>query len=148
MIDIKELESEILRLARRIRRFSFREEGFNRQDRLRLILMENEGISNRGLARKLDIRPPSLSQWLDKLEEEGEIERRRDDRDARKTRIHLTDRGRALAKVSLEREENRPGLFQGALSQEELESFIKISGKLQDFLDEKKKEVPEKKDPR
>jgi len=59
-----------------------------------------EGASQRELAELMRIEPPTLVRHLDKLADEGLVERRRDDHDRRVTRIVVTAAGRRrLAKI-------------------------------------------------
>ena len=53
-----------------------------------------EGTSARELTELLDIRPSSLSEMLSRLESQGDILRRRDEKDARISHIWLTEQGR------------------------------------------------------
>ncbi len=104
-------------LARRMRRFSAHHgDHVNRLERLLLLLLllDNDAISMRDLASLLDIRLPSLSQWLDRLVEEGEVTRKRDEDDKRVVRISLTEKGLKLARVSEEKVSSRKVFFQDA----------------------------------
>ncbi len=129
------ITEEIERLARQIRRFLARNETHvNRLDRLRLILLENDGISLRGLARLLDIRPPSVTEWVEKLTQDGEITRERDQDDKRVVRISLTEKGRELAHASKQKKEESGGIFAGFLADEEAEAFVETCRKLTAYL--------------
>ncbi len=131
----REIAEEIQRLARRLRRFfAYNDDHVTRLDRLRLILLEHEGISLRDLARLLDIRPPSLSEWVTKLTEDGEIVKERDDEDRRSVRISLTDKGRELALSSKEKAEESGGIFAGCLTEEERNKFLEACEKLHAHL--------------
>jgi DNA-binding MarR family transcriptional regulator len=55
---------------------------------------ENEGCSQREVAERMHIEPPTLVRHLDKLAHDGLVERRRDDRDRRIARVYLTAAGR------------------------------------------------------
>jgi MarR family transcriptional regulator, transcriptional regulator for hemolysin len=58
------------------------------------------GASQRELAELMRIEPPTLVRHLDKLAEEGLVERRRDEHDRRVTRVVVTAAGRRrLAKL-------------------------------------------------
>ena len=59
---------------------------------------EHEGSSQRELAEHMHIEPPTLVRHLDKLADEGLVERRRDVRDRRVLRIYLTAAGRKRLK--------------------------------------------------
>lgn len=55
-----------------------------------------DGISQRELAEKMRLAPPTVTAMLQKMERGGLIERAADESDQRVTRIRLTDAGRAL----------------------------------------------------
>jgi len=55
---------------------------------------ELDGGSQRELADHMGIEPPTLVGHLDKLVDEGLVERRRDERDRRVVRVHATAAGR------------------------------------------------------
>ena len=57
--------------------------------------IETEGPSQRELADLMRIEAPTLVRHLDKLEEQGLVERRRDERDRRIVRVYPTRQGHA-----------------------------------------------------
>jgi len=59
-------------------------------------LGSEEGLSQRELAEKVRLAPPTVTAMLQKMERGGLIERTADETDQRVTRIRLTDAGRAL----------------------------------------------------
>lgn len=56
------------------------------------MLSRHEGIHQGGLADLLEIEPITLCRMIDRLEEAGKVERRRDPDDRRAWRIYLTDK--------------------------------------------------------
>ena len=60
-------------------------------------LREQEGLSQVDLADVLELQPISLVRLLDRLVEQGLVERRADPRDRRANRLFLTVAGRKLA---------------------------------------------------
>lgn len=91
------LLSDVSRLMRR--RFDERARiiGVTRaQWRTLTVLNRNEGINQGKLAELLEVEPISLCRMVDRLEEAGHVERRRDPGDRRVWRIFLTDRARPL----------------------------------------------------
>jgi MarR family transcriptional regulator, transcriptional regulator for hemolysin len=60
-------------------------------------LREQEGLSQVDLADVLELQPISLVRLLDRLVENGLVERRSDPRDRRANRLFLTTAGRQLA---------------------------------------------------
>jgi MarR family transcriptional regulator for hemolysin len=59
-------------------------------------LARNEGINQAGLADFLEIKPMTLVRQLDRMEEDGWIERRPDPGDRRARRLVLTDKARPI----------------------------------------------------
>lgn len=91
------LISDISRLLRR--RFDERARaiGVTRpQWRALTALSRSEGINQGGLAEMLEVEPITLCRMVDRLEEAGHVERRRDPDDRRAWKIYLTDRSRPL----------------------------------------------------
>jgi MarR family transcriptional regulator, transcriptional regulator for hemolysin len=60
--------------------------------RLLLILHVTEGENQGFYADRLEVEPISLTRMIDRMEESGLIERRRDPADRRAWRLHLTDK--------------------------------------------------------
>lgn len=61
-----------------------------------IMLSRNEGINQSGLADLLEIEPITLTRMIDRLEEAGYVERRRDPADRRAWRVHLTDAAKPM----------------------------------------------------
>lgn len=86
------LISDVARLMRR--RFDERARaiGVTRpQWRTLTLLSRHEGINQGGLAEMLEVEPITLCRMIDRLEEAGLVERRRDPADRRAWQIFLTD---------------------------------------------------------
>jgi DNA-binding MarR family transcriptional regulator len=61
-----------------------------------MALAEEDGLAQWELAERLLVRPPTISNSLDRMEAAGWIERRPDGEDRRISRVYLTKAGRAL----------------------------------------------------
>ncbi|WP_315369054.1 MarR family winged helix-turn-helix transcriptional regulator [Sphingomonas hylomeconis] len=97
MENVGFLVSDVSRLLRR--RFDARARliGVTRaQWRVLTTLSRVEGINQGGLADRLEVEPITLCRMIDRLEEAGHVERRRDPTDRRVWRIYLTDTSRPL----------------------------------------------------
>ena len=97
MENVGFLVSDVSRLLRR--RFDARARliGVTRaQWRVLTTLSRAEGINQGGLADRLEVEPITLCRMIDRLEEAGHVERRRDPTDRRAWRIYLTDTSRPL----------------------------------------------------
>lgn len=107
------------------------------QGRIMSLLRTNDGISQRALAELLHIRPPSLSEVLDKLETTGLIERRQHESDKRVSNVFMTAKGRETAvEVETARRNQANEMFAG-LSEEEQANLSTLLGKLISTLESK-----------
>jgi DNA-binding MarR family transcriptional regulator len=61
-----------------------------------LVLWAEDGISVKALGEQLALDSATLTPLLKRLSERGIVERRRDEKDERVVRIHLTPEGRSL----------------------------------------------------
>lgn len=114
--------------------------GFRARGRLLALLSEKDGVTQKSLAEAMFIRPPSLSELLFKMEEEGLIERRTNERDRREVLVFIAERGRRIAAMYSTDREKRTEAFFSALTQEEKEALSAILKKLLDSNSETKKE--------
>src|ERR1700757_4142398 len=89
-------------------------------------LARNEGINQAGLADLLEIKPMPLVRQIDRMEEDGGIERQPQPGDRRARRLVLTDKARPiLARILDLSNEIRAESFAG-LSKEEGEQLIEL----------------------
>lgn len=91
------LISDVARLMRRRFDERARASGATRAQWRALKLLErHEGINQGRLAEMLEVEPITACRMIDRLEEAGLAERRRDPADRRAWRIHLTDKARPV----------------------------------------------------
>lgn len=109
-----------------------------RRSGLRILSMvkKNEGISTRELAERMDIRPASLNESLQTLEQEEKILRRRDPRDQRSFLIDILPEGEALLEEMRAAREAFAARSEGLLSKEETKTLTELLRKLADGLAE------------
>lgn len=62
----------------------------------------NPDVTARQLARALDVTPPNIATWIDRLESRGLVNRTRSDSDARVQHIRVTRAGAALVDSSVQ----------------------------------------------
>jgi DNA-binding MarR family transcriptional regulator len=78
----------------------------------------------RALAEALDVSQASATGIVDRMEQRGLVERRRDEEDRRIVRVILTDEGRKLVEgVAHERQEHMRTLLE-ELTDDELQAFL------------------------
>jgi MarR family transcriptional regulator for hemolysin len=59
-------------------------------------LWESDGLTPGQIAERLHVATPTVVKMATRMEAAGLLTRRRDEKDARLVRLHLTDQGRAL----------------------------------------------------
>ncbi|MCI8589905.1 MAG: winged helix-turn-helix transcriptional regulator [Clostridiales bacterium] len=78
-------------------RQSAEESGLNESYRHILFhLAHQDGVTQLALAKMTRLKPPTVSVTLQKMQEEGYVERKRDEEDLRNTRVFITEKGRAF----------------------------------------------------
>ena len=118
---------DVARMIRRDFDRRAREEGLTRS-RWQVLwhLARHEGVHQAALAEILGVAPISLTRQLERLEQEGLVERRADPADRRRRRLYLTE----AATPALQRLRELAGLtreraFRG-LSNEQIDTFREV----------------------
>jgi len=133
--DLNKLYHALRRLNRQMHRTAHREDhrkdGLHRgQANLLLLVLQNDGSSQRDLAEQLDVRPSSMTEMLTKLEHNNLIERKQDDKDQRVMRIYLTEQGKEAAEKIAANKDALAESFFLALSEDEQEQLLILIEKL------------------
>ncbi|MBQ8994485.1 MAG: MarR family transcriptional regulator [Oscillospiraceae bacterium] len=94
----------------------------------------NEGIRQKDLADKLGIRSAAMSEAINKLEDNGYIERKVDETDRRATLIFLTEKGEARANEVKDQRQHRFDRIFGDLTDAEKEQLLMLLKKMNGSL--------------
>ena len=105
------------------------------QERVLTMVSMKEGINQKDLAFLLGIRPQTLGEMLQKLEERGMVERKKSEADGRVIEVTLTDKGRERAAEIAERRAVAAADMFAVLAEEEKEQLGAILDKLAGELD-------------
>ncbi len=97
---------------------------------LLMLLLANEGLAPKRLARALSVTAPKLTQLLDQLQERGLLERRPNPLDGRSQHVVLTDAGRQLAAQAQAAAAPMEAEWRSRLSLAEHAMLIELLGKL------------------
>ncbi|MBM7602609.1 DNA-binding MarR family transcriptional regulator [Metabacillus crassostreae] len=91
------------------------------QDNLLFRLWQEDGVTQMQLCEHLKCEPPTVTNMVKSLEQNGFIYRKRDEQDARVMRIFLTDKGKELEKpVDLKWKQQQEKLLHSFLPEERL----------------------------
>jgi len=107
------------------------------QHRLLLILLSGDGVAQKDLVEKMDIRPTSLGELIDKLETKGYVSRQVNEEDKRSVQVFLTEDGKAKAKEIVDRREKSAEQIFASLSEQEQEQLWVLLKKLTTSLKER-----------
>ena len=87
-------------------------------------------MRQKDLAEKIGNRPAAMSEAINKLEDNGYIERKVDESDRRATLIFLTEKGEARANEIRDQRERRFDRIFGCLTMEEKEQLLVLLRKM------------------
>jgi DNA-binding MarR family transcriptional regulator len=96
------------------------------QARLLLILHRSQGQNQGYYAEKLEVEPITLCRMVDRLEEAGMVERRKDPADRRAWRLHLTEKSRKLVTRLQQRVDSLVDDMLCGLTNEERTEFARL----------------------
>ncbi|MCR4429930.1 MAG: MarR family transcriptional regulator [Tepidanaerobacteraceae bacterium] len=98
-----------------------------------------EGISQKDLAKKMNIKCSTVARLLDRMEKEGSVTRRSDPQDRRIIRLKLTEKGKELREKFLPECEKMSELFASGITDDEIETFTRVLKKMMDNINYKGK---------
>ena len=73
-----------------------------RQIPILAVLYRRDGCSQKELAQELGVKPPTVTVSIQRLEKNGLLIRRQDEKDLRVSRIYLSDAGNAIIKEGMQ----------------------------------------------
>lgn len=121
-----------------------------RQMPLIIHLKKCEGCTQKELAEKMQVKPSTLNVMSGRMEKNGYIEKKQDEKDSRKSRIYFTEKGRSICEDGHKKFVMIQEKLQEYFTKEEQEELKRLLNKFCDCLDEQteilKKERKEKSD--
>ncbi|MBE6597047.1 MAG: MarR family transcriptional regulator [Ruminococcaceae bacterium] len=107
----------------------------NRGTRLVLsFLAVNDGVTQLELVNATHLKAPTISIILQKLEADGLVERKKDEKDMRVTRVYLTDEGREEDRRNIAKIKEMDTIALSGLTEKECETLMLLLGKIRDNL--------------
>lgn len=107
-----------------------------RQMPLIIHLSKCEGCTQKELAEKMQIKPSTLNVMIGRMEKNGYIEKRQDEKDSRKSRIYFTEEGRNISEDCHQRFAMIQKKLQEYFTEEEEKELNRLLNKFCDCLDE------------
>lgn len=105
---------------------------FVRERVLVVLANRDEGLRQKEIAEEIRVNPSSMSELIDKLENDGYVERTLDPSDKRATRIVLTEKGRVRAHELEDGRNERLNKMFRSLTEDEKGELVRLLDKLMD----------------
>ena len=132
----------LLRLVRVMRRRPAETGQQSRGSRkLMRIIAAHSGASSRELADMMDIRPSSLTEMLNKLEESGIVVRTRDEKDMRVVRVSISELGAEELKRHKEARRQYFDILAEGLDEQEQKVFCELCDRLAERAEKRRDEL-------
>lgn len=124
--------SEVFRMAHKLMRSDSEKLGYNQTYRLIIfyLIHKNDGATQAELVEYSKLSKPTISLTLQKMEIEGLIIRKQDEKDLRNVRVYLTEDGRKTEEVFQQIGEDIENKVFSVLNEKEKEELNKILEKL------------------
>lgn len=97
-------------------------------------LATRDGVTQLELVNATHLRPPTISVILKRLEDEGIVHRRRDEKDLRSVRVYLSEKGRELDRRNIKKIKQVEEIALDGLSEAEREMAMSILGRIRENL--------------
>lgn len=107
-----------------------------RQMPLIIHLSKKEGCTQKELADMMQIKPSTLNVMIGRMEKNGYIEKKQDEKDSRKSRIYFTEKGKNISDECYQRFLRIQKTLQEYFTKEEQEELERLLNKFCDCLDE------------
>lgn len=101
---------------------------------LLFILRENAGLNQKQLAKKLLIKPATITVMLNRMEKANLVERRQDEKDQRISRVYLTEKGRQVCNEAFKKLEIMEKECFGNFTAEDRATFRRLLIKMYENL--------------
>ena len=129
--------NEISRLFRTHIRESISDDGVMSQQGAHLVLSTlavSDGINQLELVHRTHLRPPTISIIIKRMEAEGLAERKTDPDDGRAVRVYLTEKGKALDRLHIERIKSLDAVALSGVTDEEIAILMELLPKIRNNL--------------
>ncbi|OQB49244.1 MAG: Organic hydroperoxide resistance transcriptional regulator [Firmicutes bacterium ADurb.Bin153] len=114
------------------------------QAQMLFLLIHDEGITQKQIGEKTNLRPATVTVMLNRMEKAGFVERRQDEKDLRSFRIYITEKGRTMDKaIKMTMEQLQKEAYAG-FTDEELALMRRLLLHMKSNLEKSIKEESEK----
>ena len=98
------------------------------------VLAVFDGITQLDIVKQTNLRAPTVSVILKKMEEQGIVERRTNPDDMREVHVYLTEYGKKLDKQAIAKIKKIDEIALNGISEEENETLMRLLKKIRDNL--------------
>lgn len=138
------LLGEVVRLHFSLSHSNLEKEGlYPGQPPLLFALYKEDGLSQKDIAKKLNLKPATITVMIKRLEKSGFIKKVCDENDQRVSRIHLTDQGRNSCEALRAIVNSIDNVCLHDFTLEEINTLRDLLNKVKTNLEDHKKEIKE-----
>lgn len=98
------------------------------------VLAVYDGITQLDIVKHTNLRPPTVSVILKKMEEQGIVERVTNPKDMREVHVHLTEYGKKIDRENIAKIKKIDAIALAGLKQEEIDTLMLLLGKIRSNL--------------
>jgi DNA-binding MarR family transcriptional regulator len=122
--------NHVSRMLRRRFNEVINEEGlFSGQQDIIILLKHNKGLTISQLAESMDVATPTVSVSIKRMEKAGFVEKRVDDKDARITKLYLTEKGEKATEHIKVKMDNQESFITKDMTEDEIMLFSDLLDK-------------------
>lgn len=106
------------------------------QSGILFVLHREKSMSQKELAKRMNVTPPSITSTIKKMEKDGYIARKVDEKDQRVMRLTMTEKGESCIDYVMQNAERMDELVFGGMSAEEKMLFRRLLMQIIDNLEQ------------
>jgi len=104
--------------------------GIGQSNILRVLSHDGDGISQEEISERLDLDNTTVARTVQKLEENGYVEKRRDKNDKRVKRIYLTKKSKKLKQSIEDAKDDLTNILLNGISDDEFQACVSVLEKM------------------
>lgn len=107
---------------------------YHGQPPMLFILNDKDGQSQTELAKRLNLKPPTITVMLKRMEKTNLVVRKQDKDDQRISRVYITEEGKKVCKKAVEARRQLEDEFFKGINDEDKEILKRLLGKMKENL--------------
>jgi len=102
------------------------------QPKMIYILSKDDGLTKKELAQRIDVTAPTITKMVERLEKNGFVFTKKDEKDKRITRVYISDKGREIKEELVEFFNESKEVYFKDMKDEEVEMLHSLLTRMSD----------------